>query len=120
MTFADMIKNDRDNVIFNNNELSQDITYTPKGGADKTIRAIPGGESEEPEENNRQRKNIKRMTIMISLDPTLGVANPSNMDKVTIDGNTWSIVDLQDKNTLTGTINLNLKITIGISGGFRQ
>ena len=73
MSFKDNLKKDALNCFLTMDEFAEEIQYTPKGGTQKTIKAIinrkrliPGGE-----ESGRTLQN--QIEIFIANDPTYGV-----------------------------------------------
>ena len=108
MTFQDLLRQDRDNVILNKNELAQDVVYTPKGGTAKTITAIVSGDTEHIEQGNKARISARTATAIISNDATAGIASPGTDDIITIAGEVWDIIGIE-KNVVTHRLELTRK-----------
>ena len=75
MAFKDQLKLDALNCLLNTNEFAENIRYTPKGGTQKTIKAIvnrkrliPGGE-----ESGRILQD--QLEIFIANDSVYGVSS---------------------------------------------
>lgn len=73
MTFKDQLKNDSLNIFLNTNEFSEVITYTPKGGVAKTIKAIVDRQRVSPASEDGGRTLLNDLEIQIANDATYGV-----------------------------------------------
>lgn len=77
--------------IVDTGELSEEITYTPKGGSPKTINALVGALDTETEDDELGETNVKRRRIVILTDATKGIASPKANDIVTIASEAWRV-----------------------------
>ncbi len=85
MTFKDRIKSDVVNIFLNENEFAEEITYTPKGGSAKTIKAIVDRKVLNPAAETANRIFIDEVDIPIATDATYGVVTVNRGgDKVTL------------------------------------
>lgn len=75
MTFKDQLKDHALNVILNTNEFAESISYTPKGGAAKTIKAIVNRQRANPASEISNRGLVNQAEIIIFKDATNGVAS---------------------------------------------
>jgi hypothetical protein len=74
MTFKDQIKSDALNVFLNTGEFAETVSYTPKGGSAKTIKAVVNRERPDPAAEVSNRAYFNQLEIMIANDATNGIA----------------------------------------------
>lgn len=74
MTFKDQIKSDMVNIFLNENEFAEEIYYTPKDGAEKTINAIVNRQPLDPAAETGNRTIVGQIELEIANDATYGVA----------------------------------------------
>ena len=77
--------------IIDTGELSEEITYTPKGGPPKTINALVCPIETELEDDELGETNVKRRRIVILTDATKGIAQPKINDLATINTDDWRV-----------------------------
>ena len=72
------------------------IIYTPAGGLARQIQARIRYQPELESTNTDAGERLYRLaTILISTDPTLGVADPGEGDLVEIGGEAWNVVGVE-------------------------
>jgi hypothetical protein len=80
-------------VFFNTDEFAESVTYTPSGGAGTTIKAIIDYGSGE---NYRGADALHTEGVMlIQANATYGVETVAVGDTVTIDTESWRVVDAE-------------------------
>jgi len=101
MSFKDNLATDANNVFLNTNEFAEDITYTPKGGSPKSIKAIIVRSRLDTGGEDAGRILRKQAEIYIANDATIGVDSiDKGDDKVQfpeIPGGsniTWAVLDI--------------------------
>ena len=85
MSFKDNLKRDALNSFLNTNEFAEAISYTPKGGTQKTIKAIVNRKRLNPASEDTGRILQNTIEIFIANDSVNGVtAINKGGDKVTL------------------------------------
>ena len=83
MTLKDQLKEDVLSVFLNTDDHAELVTYTPFGGAPKSIKAVVSrGERDAPADLGGIR--LLNATLLIANDATAGVSQPTNRDKVSV------------------------------------
>jgi len=75
--------------------LGETVSYTPDGGALKSITAIV---DRQPQRENVCAEGVGELTqadVMVSTDATEGIATPARKDVVTFDAADWSVVEVE-------------------------
>jgi len=89
MTFKTDLAKDMDEIFLENDEFSEDITYTPKGGSGKIIKAIVD-EIDKIQSDVQGRENeTETLRITINSDATLGIASPGYGDIILVNALTF-------------------------------
>jgi len=101
MTFKSQLKEDAFNCFLNSNEFAEEITYTPKAGMAKNIKAVVERKRLSPAGEDTGRTLIDAVEIFIANDPVYGVTSinkggdtvalPERISGVNI---TWSVVEI--------------------------
>ncbi len=73
MAFKDDLVADAVNTFANSDEFAEDIVYTPKGQAAKTISAIVNRRQPAPSPENSGRSLTSSVEILIANDPDDGI-----------------------------------------------
>jgi hypothetical protein len=73
MTFRGQIKEDAVNCFLNTNEFAEEITYTPKGGAAKVIKALVNRKRIDPAYEDAGRVLLNQCEIFIANDAVGGI-----------------------------------------------
>ena len=85
MSFKDNLKRDALNSFLNVDEFAEAISYTPKGGTQKTIKAIVNRKRLNPASEDTGRILQNTIEIFITNDLTYGLASINKGgDKVTL------------------------------------
>ena len=87
-------------------DLSESITYTPKGGSPKTINALVGSIDTELEDDELGETKIKSRRIVILTDAAKGTASPKINDIVTITGNDWRVSSIDAEGFSKATLSI--------------
>lgn len=74
MSFKDQFSTDANNCFLNTEEFAEEITYTPKGGNAKAIKAIVNRKRIDPAYEDAGRVLLNQCEIFIANDETVGVA----------------------------------------------
>ena len=74
MSFKDNLKRDALNSFLNTNEFAESIQYTPKGGMQKTIKAVINRKLLNPGTEESGRILQDQIEILIANDPTYGIS----------------------------------------------
>lgn len=89
------------NCFLNTDEFAEAITYTPKGGSAKEIKAIVNRRRVEPANEDSNRSLYKEVEIIIANDPTHGVSSINKgQDEVSLPeviggpAISWVVVDI--------------------------
>jgi len=101
MTFKSDLSKDVDEIFLNNDEFSEDITYTPDGGSDKTIKAIVDGIDKIQSDVATRENETDTIRITINSDTTLGIASPGYGDTVIINSLTFNYNGMLDRTANT-------------------
>jgi len=103
MAFKDQMAADAANIFLNTDEFAESISYTPYGGAAKTIKAIVTRNRISPDSQEQGRVLINQVEIQIANDVTNGIATVTKgQDTVSLpaflggSASTWRIVDILD------------------------
>ena len=80
----DVLATDR-SKIFLTEAISEEVVYTPNGGAARTIRAHVTMGKGEIVEDTRGEYLVRSATLRIAANETEGVEHPSKGDEVTLD-----------------------------------
>lgn len=92
MTLAQTIVDDVKDVYLVTDDFAETITYTPDGGAAKSIKAIVDrNEDVEPNPALDGLRRVRRYEILISTNATDGIATVTDQDTVAIDGLTFIV-----------------------------
>lgn len=75
MAFKENLAQDAAKTFLNSNEFAEDITYTPKGGTAKTIKAIVNRKRIDPAYEDAGRILLNQSEIFIANDEASGVAS---------------------------------------------
>ncbi len=101
MSFKDQIKTDFFNIFLNPDEFAEEISYTPKGGASKTIKAIIVRQRLDTDQLGRGQILQNQAEIYIARDVTLGIASVNKGDDEVsfseIPGEaaiSWAVIDI--------------------------
>ncbi len=105
MTLKTQLPTDAINVFLNSNELAESITYTPSGGAAKTINAVIDRERLNQQGQDQGRTVSKECEIWIANDSTSGVTSVSKgQDTVAFpiynqggSNVTWRVIEIVSK-----------------------
>ncbi len=73
MSFKDNLKRDALNSFLNTDEFAEDITYTPKGSSQRTIKAIVNRKRLNPASEDTGRILQNTIEIFIANDQTYGL-----------------------------------------------
>ena len=87
-------------------QYGQAVIYTPKGGSPVSRTGIKGDNQtdDEPDDLGRSQRTIS--DLMISLDPTIGVAVPVPGDTVTINSVVWQVDSIMVQDGTTSTLQI--------------
>lgn len=101
MTFKTSALADLTNVILNSDEFAEAVTFKPKTGAQKTIKAVIFRSELQPLDMNAGRGLTKTCRVIIAKDATAGATTiVKGFDKFSfpeVEGGTaidWTIVDV--------------------------
>lgn len=101
MSFKDQVKTDFLNTFLNTAEFAEEITYTPKDGQGKTIKALVIRQRLDAGELGRGAILQNRAEIYISRDATQGISSVNKGDDEVsfpeITGEsaiTWAVIDI--------------------------
>jgi hypothetical protein len=75
MAFKDNLAQDVAETFLNSDEFAEEITYTPKGGAAKVIKALVNRKRIDPAYEDAGRVLLNQCEIFIANDETSGVAS---------------------------------------------
>jgi len=89
-------------------DLSEEITYTPKGGSPKTINALVGSIDTETEDDELGETKIKRRRIVILTDAAKGIEAPKPGDLVTIADVAWRVSSIDAQGFGKATLSVAL------------
>ena len=105
MSFKDLLLEDVKNCLLNTNEFAESITYTPKNGSPKTIKAIIVRSRLEPGGEDTGRILRNQCEVYIANDATDGVTSVDKGDDQLqfpelVGGSdiTWVAIDIISKN----------------------
>ncbi len=75
MAFKDNLAQDAAKTFLNSDEFAEEITYTPKGGIAKVIKALVNRKRIDPAYEDAGRVLLNQFEIFIANDETSGVAS---------------------------------------------
>ncbi|MFA5346131.1 MAG: hypothetical protein WC315_07650 [Candidatus Omnitrophota bacterium] len=75
MAFKDNLAQDATKTFLNSDEFAEEITYTPKGGIAKVIKALVNRKRIDPAYEDAGRVLLNQFEIFIANDETSGVAS---------------------------------------------
>jgi len=75
MAFKDNLAQDAAKIFLNSDEFAEEITYTPKGGAAKVIKALVNRKRIDPAYEDAGRILLNQFEIFIANDETFGIAS---------------------------------------------
>jgi hypothetical protein len=75
MAFKDNLAQDVAETFLNSDEFAEEITYTPKGGAAKVIKALVNRKRIDPAYEDAGRVLLNQCEIFIANDETSGIAS---------------------------------------------
>lgn len=75
MTFKSDLAQDAAKTFLNSDEFAEEITYTPKGGTAKVIKAVVNRKRIDPASEDAGRILINQCEIFIANDATAGVTS---------------------------------------------
>jgi hypothetical protein len=103
MTLKSQIAQDAVNAFLNTNEFAEEITYTPKGGAPKIIKAVIIRKRLDPAYEDTGRVLINQGEVFVANDAVSGVASINKGGDIvsfaeTIGGTAinWIVADILD------------------------
>ena len=108
MTLREQIADDMP-VFFNTDEFAEAATYTPSGGSPASINVILSGEDHDREDTGTGKK--KRRTARLMVKRT-DVASPGHGDTVTINSESWAVIDILSQDDYTATLHIERVETI--------
>jgi len=89
-------------------ELSEEISYTPKGGDAKTINALVGPLDTEIEDDELGETKVKRRRIVILTDAARGIAAPKINDLITLGTDIWRVSAIEAEGFGKATLSIVL------------
>jgi len=92
MLFKDQIASDAVNVFLNSDEFAESISYTPRGGVAKIVKAIVNRGQVVVSAQDTQRLGHDQIEIFISTDSTNGIQIVSKQDTFTAPGLNGAVV----------------------------
>lgn len=115
MTFKSQTTADL-SLFFNNNEFSEDVTYTPKGAAGGTVKAVVEIDDDNKPENDHRRQFVIGFVIKSDVK-NLSLTSPKHGDSVTLsDGRVFNVKAVRAEQD--GVFILNLESQIKPAWGF--
>lgn len=109
MTFKTDMVDDFTDIVLNEDEFAQTVAYTQGSGSAKEILAIFSIVKTEFSRQEHEQQVSKAAMLEISIDATAGIANPAPLDDtVLIDGETWTVVDIEYKGEGGAALKLEL------------
>jgi hypothetical protein len=75
MTLKNQLAQDAGKVFLNNSEFAEDITYTPKAGAPRSIKAVINRKRLDPAYEDTGRTLINQAEIFVANDAVTGVTS---------------------------------------------
>lgn len=91
MTLREQMDADVSNVFLNTDEHAEDVTYTPKGGAARTIAVIIDEDSQFiPTQNDARTSDMA--SVFCRRDGSTGIVNPQLGDTIATERNGLSFV----------------------------
>jgi hypothetical protein len=101
MAFKENLAQDAVKTFLNSDEFAEKITYTPKGGSVKVIKALVNRKRIDPASEDAGRVLLNQCEIFIANDETAGVASINKggdlvslaevLDQATVD---WVVADI--------------------------
>lgn len=104
MPFKEQLKNDAANVFLNSDEYAEWITYTPKGGAAKRIKAQIFRKQISPASEDAGRTLLNQVEIIIANNAAYGVTSinkggdtVSLPERIGGENITWRVANILDQ-----------------------
>jgi len=118
MTLKTRIAADVLNTFLNSDEFADDGTYTPYGGEAQSITGVFTEELSETRDGPDGPYDVRTGRLFISTDATSGIASPAKGDTWTLNGETWTVdeVELQAGSAAELTLILPTRRNVAAEG----
>lgn len=97
--FREALQQDRDRLLEGLDELAESIVYRDAAG-DRTVQAVVLRQGVQLHGGEVGEEIVRKLTISLSTDPTLGVENPEPTDVVVVDGLEYYFCEVEQTSAL--------------------